>query len=112
MAQGRSRGIVSAYEKIMRFLSDGLWHKSPEICQTCGFADSRPIRELAETTGAIIGGPRGYKRADLATKEELEHAGRSLCSRGAKTTRRGRTYIKKAATRRQDLGPLFANLRG
>jgi hypothetical protein len=100
------------FHSLLAYLADGGWHKSPEICQACGFTDSRPIRELAETTDAIIGGPKGYKRADLATAEELEHAGRSLCSRGSKTTRRGQKYTKMANALRSDIGPLFASVGG
>ncbi len=102
---------MNDYQRVMEFLKDGGWQRAQMISLILGISP-REMRELAESTGAFIGGNQGYKRADLATAEELEHAGRSLCSRGAKTTRRGRTYIKKAATRRQDLGPLFANLRG
>jgi len=75
---------------VKRFLLDGKWHTAPEICQACGFTDSRPIREMAETTGAIIGGPRGYKRADLATAEELAEAARGLESRVRKIARRAK----------------------
>ncbi len=102
----------AGHKTIMTFLADGGWHKSPEICQACGFADSRPIREIAETTGAIIGGPSGYKRADLATEEELEHAGQSLLSRGRKVARRGLEHLRQARALREVPGPLFANLRG
>ena len=75
---------------VMQFLQDGAWHRSPEISHACGFTDSRPIREMAETTGAIIGGPRGYKRADLATPAELAEAARGLESRVRKIARRAK----------------------
>ncbi len=90
------------FRSLMAYLADGGWHKSPEICQACGFADSRPIRELAETTDAIIGGPRGYKRADLATPAELAVAAQGLESRVRKIARRAkktRAWIPKPEER-------------
>ena len=90
------------FHSLMAYLAAGGWHKSPEICQACGFADSRPIREIAETTGAIIGGPRGYKRADLATPAELAEAARGLESRVRKISRRAkktRAWIPRAPER-------------
>jgi hypothetical protein len=99
-------------DAIMRFFSDGLWHKSPEICLACGFADSRPIREYAELTGAIIGHPgKGYKLRSLATSAEKEEAGRSLLSRTSKTRHRGLELIREAQAERKGLGPLFAAIR-
>ncbi len=100
------------HARVMIFLADGQWHKAPEICQACGLSNSRPIRELAEETEKIIGGPMGYKRADLATADELEHAGHSLFSRGRKNAHRGLHHLRQAKALRESPGPLFAQARG
>lgn len=104
--------VTIPHKRLISLLSDSKWHKAPEICQGCGFADSRPIREYAELTGAIIGGPQGYKLAALATAEELEHAGHSLLSRGRKNAHRGLAHLKQAKALREVPGPLFTNARG
>jgi hypothetical protein len=99
------------YRAVMEFLENGGWHKAVEIWEACGVGP-RDLRAMAEETGKFIGGPRGYKRADLATAEELIEAGTSLESRARKTGRRGRRYIKMGRAMRANIGPLFANVRG
>ena len=87
---------MSSHEQIMRFLRDGKWHKAAEIALNVGIGP-RAIRELAEETGDFIGGQEGYKRADLATQEERDHAVASLKSRAGKISRRARDLEKLCA---------------
>ncbi len=105
---------------ITRFLDDGAWHTAREtwlayledLESSISFkAFSRELSTMAEETDALIGGSKGYKRADLATEEELEHAGRSLLSRGRKVARRGLEHLRQAKALREVPGPLFANVR-
>ncbi len=81
---------MNSHAAIMQFLSDGRWHKAAEIALNVGIGP-RAIRELAEETGDFIGGQEGYKRADLATQEERDHAVASLKSRAGKIQRRARS---------------------
>ncbi|MBN1253967.1 MAG: hypothetical protein JXA50_01670 [Deltaproteobacteria bacterium] len=55
---------------------------------------------MAEETGAFIGGSEGYKRADMATEEELSHARNSLRSRARKLLARAR--VLESYPRRED----------
>ena len=55
---------------VLEFLSDGQWHKAREIREVCGL-DSRGLRLLNESN-LFIGGSKGYKRTDLATKAEID----------------------------------------
>ena len=52
-------------------LSDGKWHKA---CDMLGRWDARVLRLLAsESGGRILGGVRGYKLTERATREEMQH---------------------------------------
>lgn len=85
---------MSGMPAVVRLLGDGKWHKAVEIYQICGVA-SRAMRIIAEETGAFIGGSYGYKRADLASAEELRQAARALESRVRKISRRARMVRAK-----------------
>lgn len=89
---------MNSYALIMAFLADGRWHKAAEIALNVGIGP-RAIREMAEETGDFIGGQEGYKRADLATKEERDHAVASLKSRAGKILRRAWSLEKLSEPR-------------
>ncbi len=80
---------MNDYQRVMNFLRDGTWQRAQTISLILGIAP-REMRELAESTGAFIGGNQGYKRADLATPAELAEAAQGLESRVRKISRRAK----------------------
>jgi len=89
------------YQRVMEFLKDGHWQRARTIHLILGI-DPREMRELAESTGAFIGGNQGYKRADLASPAELAEAAQGLESRVRKIARRAkktRAWIPKLPER-------------
>ena len=74
-------------ENVLSLLKDGDWHKGPHISVSCG-VNERQIRHIAEVTAKLISGNDGYKRIDMATKDEISHHVASLRSRANKITMR------------------------
>jgi hypothetical protein len=79
--------INKVKDDILATLSSGGWVKGPNLARKCGVTE-RTIRHTAESTGLLIGGNNGYKRVDMATQEEINHAVASLRSRADKLTAR------------------------
>jgi len=79
----RIKHYEGEYKDVIAFLADGRWHKAPEIQKATG-VNTRLIRSIGEKTGAIIGSGEGYKRTDLASSDEIDHAEKSLQSRASK----------------------------
>jgi len=84
---------------LWRLLCDGKWHKANDLVVWSGIGpdgkaqiawkNTRIIRAICETEpDKFISTQRGYKRADLATDEELTNAINDLRSRAKKMTAR------------------------
>lgn len=67
-------------ERVKHALRQGFWIKGRVLHDIYGIP-TRTIRAVAEKTGDIISGQRGYKLAEAATVEELQSAINDLCSR-------------------------------
>lgn len=65
---------------ILSVLSHGRWMKGRHMCKIPG-VKARMIRAVAEHTGKVISGQKGYKLTDAATGGELEAARNDLESR-------------------------------
>lgn len=75
----------------MNYLSRGQWVKGDRLAHETG-VNRRLIRAMAEETGCLISGQNGYKRTDLGTADELEHALNDYRSRANKlNARAGKT---------------------
>lgn len=71
----------------------GTWAHAKEIATSLGWSD-RQVRALSESAGPrIISGQAGYKLAELATVDELVHAGRWMISQGDKMRTKGNSYV-------------------
>ena len=82
---------------LWRLLSDGKWHKAKDLAPHWGnnryipprTGNPRIIRAICEAEpDKFISTQKGYKRADLATDEELTNAINDLRSRAKKMTER------------------------
>ena len=65
---------------VLRCLSDGKWKKADQIWRETGVSP-RAIRHIAEKTHRLIGGEKGYKRVDKASRGEIKNAYNGLMSR-------------------------------
>ena len=65
---------------VLRCLANGKWKKANQIWTETG-VKPRTVRLIAETTCLLIGGEKGYKRVDRATRVEIRHAYMGLMSR-------------------------------
>ena len=76
------------FNRVMKYLSKG-WATASSINIACS-VNSRKVRKMAEDTGDLLGGSKGYKRLDKATVSEIAHAYKSLMSRARKITTRAK----------------------
>lgn len=86
---------------ILNALSSGRWVKGPALAATCGVTE-RVIRHVAETTGTLISGSRGYKRVDRAKPAEILHNVAGLRSRSAKLLARANAIEEQVNSKKSD----------
>jgi len=87
---------------VLAYLADGRWHTARQIEAATGVGP-RLVRAIAETTGRIIGLVPGYKRLDLATQAEREHARKALISRARKLEARAKKLAPEPRAEQAEL---------
>lgn len=78
---------------VMVALRHGKWIKGRQIAKYFKIPN-RKIRAVAEATGDIISGPKGYRLAAEATDEEIRHAYNDLMSRSRRIAERAQRMAK------------------
>lgn len=92
---------VAWLEKLLR--EHGRWLTASDLLRWCGREESedgkRLFRSLANASGWIISGQKGYKHIEHSSPEEIAHASNWMISQGKTMIKRG-ILIRKNAHKR------------
>lgn len=92
----------AARDRVLTALAGGRWIKARELSARFGIP-SRLIRAVAEETGDVISGQRGYKLARHATPKEIEAAIADLESRVLHLSARANRHRRYLVPDRKDM---------